>query len=361
MAAGPGRGQLSIATYNVENLSPSDPPSKFAALGQGVVHNLASPDIVALEEVQDNTGPTDDGTVAADQTLTELTQAITAAGGPSYQWREIDPVNDQDGGQPGGNIRVAFLFNPDRVSFVDTGASSVNRSTTGTSVVKSRHRAPRSRSRRGASTRPTRSGRTAASRWSASSSSRARTSSWWPTTSTRSWATRTRTGATSTPSVPPSCSGPGQAGAVHNFVQSILAVQKDAQVVVVGDLNDYQFSPAVNVLKTGTADGSGTPILTDLITTLPTDQQYTYVYDGISQVLDHILVSPKVAACGTRWSTSTPSTPTRPATTILKSSTSNPEVVRSARSGRAGASSPRGRSERPRPHGSADQPRGNRT
>ena len=44
----------------------------------------------------------------------------------------------------------------------------------------------------------------------------------------------------------------------------------------------------------GTADGTGASLLTDLITTLPVDQQYTYVYDGVSQVLDHILVTPKV-------------------------------------------------------------------
>ena len=45
------------------------------------------------------------------------------------------------------------------------------------------------------------------------------------------------------------------------------------------------------MLRTGTADASGTSILTDLITTLPTDQQYTYDFDGVSEVLDHILVS----------------------------------------------------------------------
>ena len=63
------------------------------------------------------------------------------------------------------------------------------------------------------------------------------------------------------------------------------------EVVVVGDLNDYQFSPALNVLKTGTADGTGPATLTDLITTLPANQQYTSDFDGISEVLDHILVS----------------------------------------------------------------------
>jgi hypothetical protein len=68
----------------------------------------------------------------------------------------------------------------------------------------------------------------------------------------------------------------GQALAEHRFVSQILAIDKKADVVVVGDLNDYQFSPALSVLKTGTSDGTGTTTLTDLITTLPQDEQYTY-------------------------------------------------------------------------------------
>ncbi len=108
-----------MATYNVENLAPGDPQAKFDRLGEAIVTHLATPDVVNLEEIQDNTGATDDGVVAADQTLQKFTDAIVAKGGPRYQWRSIDPVNDEDGGQPGGNIRVAFLFNPARVSFVD--------------------------------------------------------------------------------------------------------------------------------------------------------------------------------------------------------------------------------------------------
>ncbi len=54
------------ATFNVENLDPGDPQAKFDALAGQIVTNLASPDLVALEEVQDNTGPTNDGVVAAD-------------------------------------------------------------------------------------------------------------------------------------------------------------------------------------------------------------------------------------------------------------------------------------------------------
>ena len=79
-----------------------------------IVNNLAAPDIVGLEEIQDDTGPTNDGVVNADATIAKLTSAIQAAGGPTYDFRDIDPVNGQDGGEPGGNIRVGFLFRTDR-------------------------------------------------------------------------------------------------------------------------------------------------------------------------------------------------------------------------------------------------------
>jgi predicted extracellular nuclease len=87
----------------------------------------------------------------------------------------------------------------------------------------------------------------------------------------------------------------GQAHLVHDFVSSLLAVDKKADVIVVGDLNDFQFSPTLSVLRTGNADGTGTASLTDLINTLPVDERYTYVFNGVSQVLDHILVGTAVS------------------------------------------------------------------
>jgi uncharacterized protein len=286
--------QLSIATYNVENLAPSDAASKYQALAQGVVTNLATPDIVALEEIQDNSGGTDDGVVAADQTLTELTDAIKAAGGPQYQWREIDPVNDQDGGQPGGNIRVAFLFNPKRVSFVDAGPKNVNRSTTGTQVSTVHGRAALSLS----------PGRIDPQNpvWDASrkplvgnfyfnSKNVIVIANHWDS----KLGDQNADGRYQYPEQSSRVQRSGQAQVVHDFVNKILDTDKKAQVVVVGDLNDYQFSPPLASLKTGTSDGTGPSILTDLITTLPINQQYTYVFNGVSQVLDHILVSSKVA------------------------------------------------------------------
>ena len=286
-----GSGQLSVATYNVENLAPSDPDSKYQALAAGVVTNLASPDIVALEEVQDNDGAIDDGVVAADQTLARLTMAIVAAGGPQYESREIDPVNDQDGGQPGGNIRNVFLFNPSRVSFVDSGASSVDRSRTGTAVIKSHGKPALSLSPgRIDPTNPvwTTSRKPLVGEFSFDGSAVFVIGNHFDS----KLGDQSADGRFQYPAQSSAVQRAGQAQVVHDFVQQILAVDKKADVVVLGDLNDYQYSPAVSALRTGTADGSGPSILTDLISTLPADQQYTYVFNGVSQVLDHILVSP---------------------------------------------------------------------
>jgi predicted extracellular nuclease len=286
--------QLSIATYNVENLKPADSPAKYQALAQGVVTNLAKPDIVALEEIQDNNGATDNGVVAADQTLTKLTDAIVAAGGPRYEWRQIDPVNDQDGGEPGGNIRVAFLFNSKRVSFVDRGAAGTNRSTTGTALTKIHDRAALTLSPgRIDPTNPvwSTSRKPLAGEFYFNSKNIIVIANHFDSKG----GDQNADGRFQFPAQSSRVQRSGQAQVVHDFVDHVLAMDSKAQVVVVGDLNDYQFSPPLASLKTGTADGTGPSILTDLITTLPVDQQYTYVFNGISQVLDHILVSPKVS------------------------------------------------------------------
>jgi hypothetical protein len=56
--------------------------------------------------------------------------------------------------------------------------------------------------------------------------------------------------------------------------------------VVLGDLNDFQFSDTVHILE-----GGGSPVLYDMIDTLPLNEQYSYEFEGNAQVLDHILVS----------------------------------------------------------------------
>jgi uncharacterized protein len=85
-----------------------------------IVQHLRSPDLLAIEEIQDNDGATNSSVTDASVSWGMLVDAIGAAGGPAYQYRQIDPVDDQDGGEPGGNIRVRFLFRTDRgLSVVD--------------------------------------------------------------------------------------------------------------------------------------------------------------------------------------------------------------------------------------------------
>lgn len=118
--------RLTIASYNVLNLDPNDDDGsadvaegQFEAIGFQIVDNLKSPDIIALQEVQDNDGSIDSGNVNADLTYSTLIDAIVAAGGPTYEILDSTPADGEDGGQPGGNIRVGYLYNPDRVNFLE--------------------------------------------------------------------------------------------------------------------------------------------------------------------------------------------------------------------------------------------------
>ncbi len=167
--------QLSVATFNVENLDPTDPASKFDRLAGLIVDNLQSPDIVAVEEMQDNTGPTDNGTTDATLTFTTLIGAIQAAGGPTYDFRQIDPVR---------TTRTAVS----RAGTSGWDSCSARTEASASSTVRAgpppppprwsaRGPGPSSPSARAGSTPPTRRSRPAASPWRRSSPSAATTCS----------------------------------------------------------------------------------------------------------------------------------------------------------------------------------------
>jgi uncharacterized protein len=271
--------QLSIGAYNVENLDPNDPPAKFATIAAQIVNNLKSPDIIGMTEIQDNNGATNDTVVDASVTLQTLTNAITAAGGPAYSFRLINPVDDQDGGEPGGNIRVGFLYNPARVAFIDRPGGT---STAGISAVNVGGVAQLSAS-------PGRIDPTN----TAFNSSRKPLAAEFEFNGRKVFAIvnhfnskggdQPLMGRFQPPVRSSEVQRTQQATIVANFVQSITAIDARANIVVLGDLNDFEYSPALTILK-----NSG---LTDLIETLPANERYTYVFEGNSQALDHILVS----------------------------------------------------------------------
>ena len=291
------RDELAVATFNVENLDPTDPAETFDRLAGTILHSLAAPDVVAVEEVQDNTGPecpdgptpscTPDGVVDADVTLDRLTAAVRAAGGPAYEWRQISPTNLADGGEPTGNIRVAFLFRTDRgLAFVDRPGGDATTPTGVRALPHGRAALTLSPGRIDPTNNAWDDSRkplagefrfrgesvfVVANHFNSKGGDEPIMGRWQPPT--RSTEVQRHS----------------QATVVHDFVARILAVQKDANVVVAGDFNDFEFSTTTSILS---GDHESGRVLVSLPQLLPPAERYSYVFDGNSQVLDQILVSP---------------------------------------------------------------------
>lgn len=302
VAAPAAPGQLAVATYNLDNLSPKAPASKWASLGTQIAHNLGAPDILAVQEIQDNDGATDDGVVAADVTLSDLVSAIQAAGGPAYSWTEIDPVSDQDGGQPGGNIRQAILYRTDRgLSLVpapgggSTVADSVSGSGASTALAQSPGRIdPQNPAwNEGYTLTDPATGRT-----TPSDASRK------PLAAQFTWEGRSifvinnhldakltddaDFGRYQPPVLLSELQRTQGAQVLHGFVTSIEQADPSADIIVLGDMNDQGFAPAFAAMEAGGA-------LIDPMSWLPRAQRYDYVFDGDSEGLSGLLVSPDLA------------------------------------------------------------------
>ncbi|GLZ80214.1 endonuclease [Actinorhabdospora filicis] len=284
-----GAGEVSVATFNVENLDPADPQAKFDGLARQIVTNLAAPGILAVEEIQDNDGPANSSTVDAAQTFGKLIAAITAAGGPSYDYRQVNPVDDADGGEPGGNIRVGFLFRTDKVSFAP---GSPGGPTTAVSASASGNSAdPIALSANPGRIQPANT---------AFNASRKPLVGKFLVGGKPLYVIANHFnskggddplfGRRQPPVLSSETQRNQQAAIVADFVTKLRAIDSAARIVVAGDLNDFEFSAPVSKL---TAVG-----LTDLPGTLPDAERYTYVYEGNSQVLDHILVSPALVSAG---------------------------------------------------------------
>ena len=125
----------SVLTLNAFNLDPhiEDPalvedPAKdvdddvgdgrFDALARVIVEDANAPELVALQEIQDNDGAEITEVANASRTFEVLIEAVQTLGGPWYEWADLPPISGADGGQPGGNIRNGYLYDPARVRLV---------------------------------------------------------------------------------------------------------------------------------------------------------------------------------------------------------------------------------------------------
>lgn len=115
---------LTIAAYNLENLA-GNQPERIAPMGKTIRFNMACPDILALVEVQDNNGWDLEGGADAQETLDKIVAATECEkDGVKYKTININPIVHNEGGQPGGNIRVAYLYNATRVGFTPWGQNT---------------------------------------------------------------------------------------------------------------------------------------------------------------------------------------------------------------------------------------------
>jgi uncharacterized protein len=279
---------LTVASFNVENFYDGDPSDKINDLASTLVDALNSPYIVGLSEIMDNDGDADTTVTDATESYQTLINAIETNGGPTdYAWFDIAPADDQDGGIPGGNIRVGFIYRETKVTFNPvaggdaTTAVSVNDNSGTPELSFNPGRIEPTDSAWDSSRKPLAAefefnGEKVFAVQCHFNSKRGDGSLW---------------GYNQPPEFASEVQRVQQATLVNSFVNDILDINSDANVIVLGDLNDFEFSTPIETLM-----GENTnQVLYDLATELlPENERYSYIYNGNCQSLDHILVSSKL-------------------------------------------------------------------
>ncbi|UCG24179.1 MAG: hypothetical protein JSW55_18985 [Chloroflexota bacterium] len=79
-----------------------------------------------------------------------------------------------------------------------------------------------------------------------------------------------------------------QAQHLNQIVRETQAADPDSHLIVLGDFNDYDGSEVMETLLAGTR-------LVDALAELPDVQRYSYIFDGSSQLIDWILISPTLS------------------------------------------------------------------
>jgi predicted extracellular nuclease len=282
IAAPPRPGEVSIASFNVQNLAGTSRAAKFTALARQIAGALRAPEILALSEIQDDDGSVDSGTVVATRTYDRLVAAIVAAGGPRYAVAQVDPADGADGGAPGGNIRVAFLYDPLRVGFVPRAGGTADRAVAllpdGTLDVNPGRVAP--------------SDRAWAEGADGFSGTRKPLAAMFEVAGRRLLLVaahlKSRSedqpdfGRIQAPGEPTAAQRLAQADAIASFLTAAAGIEPGTGIVLLGDLNATGGSPPLARL----AEAG----LFDLALGLPPAERYSYIFEGASQDLDHILV-----------------------------------------------------------------------
>lgn len=270
--------KLTIASYNLENFSNNKSETsddKAKKLARAIAEDMQGPDIIGVTEVQDNNG-SGTGNSAANLSYERLINVIKAAGGPEYKYLNIDPVDNQDGGAPNANIRVGFLYNPKRVSLpagIQPGDATTAVGYENGKLTRNPGRIDPTNTAFNSSRKPL------AAQFEFQGKEIIAIVNHWNSKS----GDTPLFGAIQPPVYESEVQRKQIANIVYNFIKDIKTKNPDANVVSVGDFNDYQFADALKIHED--------QLMTNMINKVEPKDRYTYLYQGNSQVLDHILVS----------------------------------------------------------------------
>lgn len=277
--------ELTIASFNVENFSANEEgkdgtsDEKVSRIAESIVYNLDAPDIVGLLEMQDGNGPTNNGYTDAKESADRLIAEIEAKGGPTYAYTDIAPADGKDGGIPGGNIRVAFIYNPERVSLAEATKGSATDSvhfTDGKLTLNPGRIDP---------TNPAfeDSRKPLAAQFLFKGESVIVVGNHFNSKG----GDQPLFGKNQPPILKSEEQRLKIASIVNGFVKDVKKEDPNAKVVLLGDFNDFEFTPTLQTVKGNE--------MTSMIEEVPFKERYTYSYQGNAQVLDHILVSNNMA------------------------------------------------------------------
>ncbi|KAI0384912.1 DNase I-like protein [Hypomontagnella monticulosa] len=278
---------ITVGGYNIENFYEGD-TAHVQAVARHIVDYMRTPDLLAVQEIQDDNGETNDGTVVSDATLTALATAIQtlSKNATSYDFTYVSPLDGKSGGAPGGNIRVAYLYKPSVLRLRDANPGNA---TTANAVLPGPELLYNPGLIDPANAAWTNSRKPLAAAWELADGSGRPLF-----TVNVHWGSKGGSSSLHGDARPPVNGGvedrQAQAAVTASFIADILSADASANIVTLGDYNEFAF--AAPVVEFGAKSG-----LEDLdaVVCIPTAERYAYLYDMNSQELDHFFVSPALA------------------------------------------------------------------
>ena len=263
---------ISIITQNMLNLSVKPNEQRMAKYAR---ENLLSPEIIFMQEIQDDSGLVDNGVVSSDLNLNYLLSLMNDPiyNVPPYPTRNyayvyVAPDNNQDGGAFAGNIRVVILYDTLSMSiqqYYRIGLPSSTPAPPPTAFVESRKPLY-------VNIKHIATSQVYHLIGVHTNSKSADTSLW---------------GSVQPPNEVSEPKRIQQNTYVKDWI--IANLNKDVQnIVVAGDCNDFEWSQSVEVLDNNTP----TRFLKNLVNDVKASERYSFYFNGAYQALDQMFISP---------------------------------------------------------------------